>query len=87
MSLDVDGFLNAEQVEEHGLTDTVAAAHHTERRRHHQRVIDAAIADGRLPQSRRNFWLNHLDKHPADAKFLANIHPATSITDINWPDR
>lgn len=85
------GFLRADTIAAHGLeqsfTRAAAATTATDRDRTHRELVDAAVADGRIPATRRRFWLDHLAKAPNDAAILAAMAAPPVPPRGAWPDR
>lgn len=52
-----------------------AAAHARQQTEDRQRLVDAAVADGRIPPARRDHWLTQLAADPGAATTLASLSP------------
>lgn len=48
------------------------------------RLVDAAVAEGRILASRRSFWLRHLVQAPHDATLLASLAASPNPPGV-WP--
>ncbi|WP_058854351.1 hypothetical protein [Nocardia jinanensis] len=77
-------FLTDETIQRHGLTPAVAAAAAQERSRRHRELVAAAVADGRVPANRREFWIAQLHSAPAAETWLAQLAPAAALPG-HWP--